>query len=407
MTGIDHTQRAHSEHGASSAKQWMNCPGSIAAQRPFPNRSGPDADLGTAAHELAETALLENKCPTKYLGRVFNVNGKDFIVDSEMASNVRIYCDMIREDQERFGGELVVERRFNLSKHVHDGMFGTNDAALIYCTDGVLRVYDYKNGAGVYVDPVDNAQGKYYGLGAILDMDLKGVREIEIVIVQPRHREWSPENCRWRIDLIDLLDFAIDLREAVIATLAPDAPRTPGEWCTFCRARGVCPELREQAANDAMAEFANDGSLAVEPPAPLELSPDVAGQLLKSAALLEGWISGLRKYCRDVMDNGGNITGWKLVNTRATRKFADVDEARRHLLGNLDLDEDEIFTERKLLSVAQIEKLLGKKQFSEELGDMVTKSCGVTIAPLSDRRPALEASAVADFSDDDDVDFDD
>ena len=89
---IDHKSREHSEIGASGAKRWMNCPGSVRLCRTIPNESSAAAEEGTAAHELAETCLKSGQDAVEFIDRT--VHG--FTVDEDMAEAVQVYLDYIR-----------------------------------------------------------------------------------------------------------------------------------------------------------------------------------------------------------------------------------------------------------------------------------------------------------------------
>ena len=50
----------HARLSASSSAKWLNCPGSIKAEEPYPNVTSKFAEEGTKAHELAESLLRNN-----------------------------------------------------------------------------------------------------------------------------------------------------------------------------------------------------------------------------------------------------------------------------------------------------------------------------------------------------------
>jgi hypothetical protein len=61
-----------------------------------------------------------------------------------------------------------------------------------------------------------------------------------------------------------------------------------------------------------------------------------------------------------------------------------------------------VLYERKLLGITAMEKLVGKKKFTETLGDLVEKPAGKPVlVPVSDKREAINsaAQAAADFKD--------
>lgn len=420
MSTAAHTGRAHAQWGASSAKRWMTCPGSVALCATVPDESTVYAAEGTAAHELAQLILgipsKPNLSATKYVGSLVDIdagklltrgtpdNRTIFGVTDEMAEAVDVYLDVLRGDQRDFGGELTVEHRFDLSEHVHPGMFGTNDAMLLNCTDGVLRVYDYKHGRGVPVDVEDNPQLKYYALGALCAVDFKGVKEIEVVIVQPRCDHEGGAVRRWRCRAVDLDDFGYDLEDAVKASKAPDASCVAGDHCrsTFCPAIGICPAFRAHATERAGIEFADDGTLAARPPEMIEAANQTLGHYLAAADELEAWIAAVRRHAFLLMEKGTEVPGWKLVEKRALRRYTDEDGAYRHLVG-LGFDEDRITGPRKLLSPAQIEKVVGKDAYAEIAEDFIEKkSSGLTLAAESDPRKAMNVPLGAEFGDLDD-----
>ena len=55
--------------------------------------------------------------------------------------------------------------------------------------------------------------------------------------------------------------------------------------------------------------------------------------------------------------------------------------------------------ERNLLGITAMTEALGKKKFTELLGDLVVKPAGKpTLVPEEDKRPAITSSASDDFS---------
>jgi hypothetical protein len=80
-----------------------------------------------------------------------------------------------------------------------------------------------------------------------------------------------------------------------------------------------------------------------------------------------------------MLENDVKVPGYKLVAKRGTRQWANEDDAIKFL-------GDKAF-ESKLISVAQAEKLVGKKNFPQELA--VSVSSGNTLANEDDPRPAI------------------
>ena len=385
----EHENRAHSKLGASIAHRWMNCYGSVALCSGREDQQTVYAAQGTAAHELSEWCLRQEKDAEDFLDEEIVVGNHVFTVDQEMADAVQTYVDYVRSVYDREAGDLLlVEHRFDLS-HVAGGMFGTGVAGIYNVRTKTLRTIDYKHGKGHAVDPVNNPQLAYYGLGMIAIPSLVGIQidKVVLAIVQPRAPHRDGPIREWETDPVHLLDFQADLAEAAARTQEPDAPRVPGDWCNFCPAAGICPELREVALLKAQAEFAD----VVAP----DLTEQELSDLLEKADLVECGIKAIRAEAFARANGGAKIPGWKLVPKRAVRKWKDEGTVVATLIVDHDVSSDDLWN-RQLKSPAQVEKLLGKAG-KDALADLVIKeSSGNTLArdtdPRAEARPPRSAA---------------
>ena len=111
-------------------------------------------------------------------------------------------------------------------------------------------------------------------------------------------------------------------------------------------------------------------------------------------------IPGLTKWATDVQDyalsqalSGERYEGFKLVAGHSIRKYTDenaVAEAAK-AAGYRDI------YKRSLLTITAMERLMGKKNFSEILGNLVVKPEGKpTLVPVTDKRPELQVDSAAD-----------
>ena len=92
------------------------------------------------------------------------------------------------------------------------------------------------------------------------------------------------------------------------------------------------------------------------------------------------------------MLNGEQVPGYKVVAGRGSRSWADDLEVLQILLAD-DYDRETV-TETAVLSVAKMEKAIGKKKVAELLGGQILATTGApTIAPESDKRPAYDRDA--------------
>jgi len=379
MTGL------HAKLGASSASRWMTCPGSLRMSEGIPDESSEYAMEGTAAHTVAESCLREGTDAGSWLGREVAVEDRTFPVNAEMADAVQIYLNAVRSDLTE-GASLDIETRFDLNR-IYPGLFGTNDACIYDPETKVLRVYDYKHGYRV-VNVVHNPQLMYYALGAAISRAHMPLREVELVIVQPRSPHPDGPVRRWSTTPMDLLDWSADLVEAAKRTEAPDAPIVYGEHCEFCPAGHSCPERREESL-----EIVGMNGADASPPEPSDLTADALGTLLDRIRLVESWLKRVRNHAYSRAIAGDPPVGWKIVEKRPTRRWTD-ESAVAACLQKQGLTDDEIY-EKKLLSPAKVDKVLGKQK--KLVAGFVTKeSSGTTLAPESDRRMAV-VPALLDF----------
>ena len=383
----------HSKIGASSASRWMNCPGSVRLCETTVRRASEYADEGTTAHALAEMCLaktfnnltgpiVEAYWADRHLGEI--IEGQPVTEDMIDAVNVylnEIYSDYHPDDEQEF------EVRFSLNA-LHTGLFGTADRVRYRPSTQTLRISDYKHGAGVAVEVEDNPQVMYYAVGAGLRLHNRGVRWIEMQIIQPRLPHSDGQVRMWRIDAADLLDFAAKLKEAALATEDPHAPLKAGSWCRWCPAAGFCPQLNKQAIEAASQEFG----------AGLPYEPGELSEALERIPMVQQWLKSVSEFAYSEAQAGRIPPGFKLVEKRGSRKWRDNIQAIE-TLRTLGVPDEKIFETPQLKSVPQIEKVYGKKNMGELEDQIVIEVSGTALAPLSDRRPAVaKASAVEEFA---------
>ena len=267
-------------------------------------------------------------------------------------------------------------------------MFGTADCIIYGKQSGTLYVLDYKHGQGVAVEVEDNAQLKYYALGAILEIgDKAPVNKVITVVIQPRamHADGPVRSYSYSRD--EIMDFGTELIDAAHESLKPDAPRLAGDHCKFCKAAGTCSALRNDALAVAQDEFGAVKDLN-------DLTPAEVADYLEKVPLIEEWIKSLRRHANYILESGNALPGYKLVEKRPTRRWRVENEFVAWATEE-GLDDDDIY-EKKLKSPSQIERIVGKKNLPTSL--VMAVSTGTSMVADTDNRPSVATLAVDDFT---------
>lgn len=380
---------SHALLSASGAHRWLSCTPSAKLEEQFPDSTSTYAEEGTLAHELCEIKV--NKAllgmPTKtYNSTLKKIKGND-LYQTEMDKYTDEYLDYILEKVHSFDSPptVIVEKKVDFSSYVPEG-FGTADCIIL--GDGELHIVDFKYGKGVEVSAEYNPQTMLYALGAYLEYSfLFQIEAVKMTIVQPRIGNIS----EYSMLVEELLEWAelIVKPKAQMAWLG-NGDYTAGEHCKFCRARASCRERARKNLETENFEL-KKGPL---------LSPDEIGEALKKAIDLAKWAEDLKEYALAESLKGNDIPGWKAVEGRGSRNFTDNDLAIKKLK-EAGIAE-ELLYERKQYTLAQIEKMVGTKDFKKIVGDLVVKNPGKpTLVVDTDKREKItnKVTAAEDFAD--------
>lgn len=359
----------HARLGASNAHRWLHCPGSVRAEAGLPDSGSVFAQEGSAAHSLAEYCLVRGQSSLDLVGSPAPEHAA-VEVSLEMAEAVQQYIDYLCE----IGGEQEYEKTVSYDEWVPGG-FGTADAIAYIEREKTLHVVDFKYGKGVRVNAERNEQAMLYGLGAYQEYGpFADIETVHIHIVQPRKDHIDD----WRIGVLPLIEWAEWVSERADLALSDNARRVPAEaQCRFCRAAATCPALLEYTHKVVGKEF---DALDAD-----RLSDAELRAVLDAKPLITRFLSAVEDHVIGCLSSGKGFPGYKLVAGRSIRQWCDDASAEQALIGLLG---DEAY-ERKLLSVAKAEKVLGKEK-SVELVDLITKPEGKpTLAPASDKRASI------------------
>lgn len=421
-----HSDRYHAVWSASSTAANWTCAGRMAMVSISPDdKKSIYAAEGTAAHEVAEKALRGDLDCSKFLGEVYSIDGFDVEVTEELARSAQTYVHYVASQTDVAAGSvLLIEERHSLAQlNPPFDAGGTCDATIIKPHLGEIEVVDLKNGRGI-VEVNGNKQTRTYALLALLNAPkdlVNQIDQVKVTIVQPRapHKDGRIRSETFHI--AELIEWTSELLKAMNrSALALEAFNmingsrtmfdewaskvlTPGN-CTFCPALGICPAVRKKAlsvAPEIAKTWFEDTTLETPPmlsntvPA---LSPEELSHILDGIDALEDWAKAVRAAAHSLAEGGTTIPGYKLVEKVGNRKWAADDEKIiADLKSVIKLSEDQIFS-KKLLSPAQIEKIIGAKR-KEEIANMYHNPITGTnlVSEKKSTRPAVKAKLESFF----------
>ncbi|MBS6714284.1 MAG: DUF2800 domain-containing protein [Dialister sp.] len=361
---------AHAILSASASSRWLRCTPSARLERKFPDASSPYALEGSRAHERAEY----------FLNRFLKTGDSNVLIreDVEMNDAVQIYVNICVEkiNEARTASpdaQIKVEQRLDFSRWVPEG-FGTGDMVMV--SDKYFEIVDLKYGKGVPVSAINNSQMRLYALGMYEAFGyLYGADEVRMTIVQPRLDSVSTET----ISVDDLLTWGEEVKKKAKIAFAGKGEFCAGNHCRFCKARNTCRAHAEYELKNVKEDLQT-----------AELEDFEISDILLRAKNIKTWLDGLESYALGKALDGYDWPGMKLVEGRSNRKITDDTIAANNLM-NAGFGADEIYKPRALRSITDLEKLCGKKMFSELMSGVIEKPPGKpTLVSADDKRQAIE-----------------
>lgn len=373
----------HAFLSPSASHRWLNCPPSAKLCARLPDQSSGYSRQGTDAHTLCaylvEKALGRNPAdPTEDLE----------FYDEEMQSCAEGYASFVMEELEKAkqtcpDPAVMVEQKVDFSRWVEDG---TGTADCIILSDGTAEVIDYKHGVGVLVSSESeefggNPQLMCYCLGVLEMYDaIYDIDTVKMAIYQPRRENVSIHT----MSKDELLRWA----DEVLAPTARLAMEGKGEFkagghCQFCKVKATCRKRAESNLELAKYDFAY----------PAELEEYEIDDILMKVDQLTSWASDVKEYALNQALRGVRYEHFKVVEGRSVRKYtSDEEVAKAVTAAGYDP------YEKKLLGITAMTSLLGRKLFSDLLGNLTYKPEGKpTLVPITDKRPEMKNTAENDF----------
>ena len=350
------------------------CPPSARLCENYEDTGSEYAQQGTNAHSLCEHKLklslgMKTKDPTE---------GLEFY-DEEMEECACGYAEyvlsLVEEAKKTCKDPVVlIEQRLDFSCYVPDG-FGTGDCLIV--SKDRLHIIDFKYGQGVLVDAEENPQMKLYALGALREFGEKyQIKKIKMTIFQPRRENVST----WEITAAKLRRWAEkDLKPRAVKAYNGEGEYCPGEWCLFCKAAVKCRARAEEKLKIAQSEFKLP---------PLLTDAEIEAVLAKLPDIKK-WAEEIQEYALQAALGGKQWQGFKLVEGRSNRRYADEEAVVKaaKAAGYHDI------YKQTLIPITEMERLMGKKEFATVLGGLIVKPQGKpTLVEDTDKREAIQVS---------------
>lgn len=392
---------------ASGANRWSRCPGSAWLEADLPDVPSPWAALGSAVHAVGEWAILNdvNLDPSVLGDKIgYQIGPRGFIekivakpgapaglpkivyetnadgwLSSKDIGDTDIYATTVRNIAKKWGVKPQMESSISWN--------GTKGRVDVIFDDRPARVaiLDYKNGWGA-VPATDNLQMTIY-LAGFLKLD-RGYNELPgrmtAGIIQPNGADgqtlkvWHVGRGRL-VELHEELSAAAGLARDMAAGLAPLEFFPGAAQCQWCKAKSICPALKEQALATIPAV-----SPKKAPPPPQALSPAEMGEVLNNWPLVKNWMAAVEEEVTARLSRDEPVPGWKLVEGESRRRVFDPDGLMAAAAeNNWDV------TERKIKPFGQLDKIVPKSVLARFTDKPVGKP---TLAPETDKRPAINTT---------------
>lgn len=370
----------HAKLSPSGSSRWLTCTASVAVGLLYKNTTNDAASWGTCVHALGEMLLKDEKIPQI-------VEGLE--VDKEMMTCAEEYADYCRALLTK-ESVVLIEERFDLT-FIAPETFGTGDFT---CLNGThLHIVDLKTGHNI-VNAEDNTQLMLYALGAIHELeDIYEIEDVTLHIMQSRAGHIDTHDMTVS-ELYEFEDYAVKQAEKINSGDTTFAPEKKA--CKYCPHQANCEALKAHVDDIVKGQF--DDIEEIEGKADLIDTVHIK-KILDNSDLIEGFIKAVKAVALEKMQEGVEVEGYKIVESKTNRKWKDEAEVAKYL--NRKIKSDVLFV-KKMIPMTQVLKLRPK---DKGLLELVIKPEGKpTLAPNSDKRPSLTAVAEC-FEDEKEEDF--
>lgn len=332
------TKSFHSPYGPSSAHRWFQCPASIKMTENLPSKESVFSLEGSLAHDLARKSLEKEKPPSTWADAD--------LYGMEMVQHIDHFFDFIRKKRV-FPNTMMVEDKVFFDPIIPQA-FGTADVVIL--GEKELSVCDLKYGAGIKVLAQNNEQLMMYALGAFYKYRKMLCHptkiNFSISIFQPRLNHEEEFSFSYKV----LRGFEKLLTQKYKETLAKNPNFQAGETqCRFCPAAGFCKARAEKNEAIAKQDFGEPTLTEAK-----SLGNDDLSKIIPHLSEIKSWLNALEEEAKKRLLKGEKLKGLKLIQSKSTRRW------NHDALDQLK-NADE-FTEKKLLALSKVKKVLKKDE---------------------------------------------
>ena len=361
---------------APSSKEWVHCGFSAKFLANKEEETNDASEFGTECHALAEAYIKQSLKIDDFDEEPVSIDELKSSFrhyDEEMETLATGYANFVISqadyEEKRTGKKPIVFVEQLLDMDYAPDTHGTADAIII--AGDTLTIIDNKTGfipVKVFEGNELNSQLGIYGLYAYkLFADVYPIKKIRLVIYQERIHNIDDQT----VNVEDLLEWEVGvLRPAAKEAQNPNAEAVSGKWCKYCPGRNVC----RQRSEDAL-------SINVEKKPELMTDAEIE-ELLPKLDFIIDYCASIKDYALKKAIEGKKWKGYVLSESSTKRKISDEEAVKRIL------KEAGYWPEvSKLMSIRELQKLVGKTKFNDLVGQYVIKPKGQPVlAPETDAK---------------------
>lgn len=361
---------------APSSKEWVHCGFSAKFLANKEEETNDASEFGTECHALAEAYIKQSLKIDDFDEEPVSIDELKSSFrhyDEEMETLATGYANFVISqadyEEKRTGKNPIVFVEQLLDMDYAPDTHGTADAIII--AGDTLTIIDNKTGfipVKVFEGNELNSQLGIYGLYAYkLFADVYPIKKIRLVIYQERIHNIDDQT----VNVEDLLEWEVGvLRPAAKEAQNPNAEAVSGKWCKYCPGRNVC----RQRSEDAL-------SINVEKKPELMTDAEIE-ELLPKLDFIIDYCASIKDYALKKAIEGKKWKGYVLSESSTKRKISDEEAVKRILKEAGYCPEVS-----KLMSIRELQKLVGKTKFNDLVGQYVIKPKGQPVlAPETDAK---------------------